>query len=354
MSRVAAEKENAAKNRKLIAAVAAAIVVFIGVTTFAVIKIGTPVPKMKNGTIVKQPYMMTVDGKEILLVKDKKTGEDALEKTVELYTPKNTELKEVTYDKKIEFSEKKLKLFQKVGTVLNADQASQKIVELNLSDLPLFKATIVSEKIKEKDIAPKVKFKYDDDLGIFDYKVVTKGEKGTSGTHYDVTSENGVIISKEKTGKSVIKPVVDAVIKTGYDSAPKDMKWADYSDYKKQVEVEKADYQVGVNMVNFGKKYLGVPYKKRGTSIATGVDCVGFVRQVYKKYGITLPRGRNALATVGRGVSLKDARPGDIVHYGHHVAIYIGNGKIIHSERKGIRIGNVRCRPIKTIRRVKK
>ena len=354
MSRVEREEVSEAKNKKLIAAIVAAAVALIGITIFAVIKIGTPVPKMSDGTVIKEPYAMTVDGEEVMLVKDKKTGEEALEKTIELYTPKKTELKDVTYDKKIAFTEKKLKLFQKVGTVLNADQASQKMVEANISDTPMFTATIVSEKIKEKDIAPKVKFKYDDSMGLFDYKIVTKAEKGTSGTHYDFTSENGVVVSKKKTGKSVIKPVVDAVIKTGYDSAPKGMKWADYKDYEKQIAAEKADYQIGVNMVNFGKKYLGVPYKKRGTSIATGVDCVGFVRQVYKKYGITLPRGRDDLARVGRGVSLKDARPGDIVHYGHHVAIYIGNGKIIHSERRGIRIGNVRCRPIKTIRRVKK
>ena len=342
------------KQQKLIAAVCLCAVVLIGVTVFAVIKIGTPRPKMTNGTLVKHPYALMVGDNELLLVKSKKDGENALNDVVETYTPKGTKLVSVDYDKKISVQEKELKLFQKVKTVLTEEQAAQKIIERNMSDTPAFVATIVSEKIKEKKIEPVVKFKYDDSLGLFDYKVITKGEEGTSGTRYEWVSQNGSIDSKKKTGTSIIKPVTNAVVKTGYDSAPKKMKWDDYDDYKKVVSAEAADYKVGTDMVNFGKKYLGVPYKKRGTNIATGVDCVGFVRQVYKKFGITLPRSRNALAYVGKGVSLKDARPGDIVHYGHHVAIYIGNGKIIHSERRGIRIGNVRCRKIKAIRRVKK
>ena len=107
-------------------------------------------------------------------------------------------------------------------------------------------------------------------------------------------------------------------------------------------------------MVDYGKQFLGNPYKWGGKSLTNGIDCVQFVRALYRKYGIILPGKRSAFAHIGKAVSLKNARPGDIVYYGNHVAMYIGNGKIIHAQRKGINISNINYRKWKTIRRVKK
>ena len=77
--------------------------------------------------------------------------------------------------------------------------------------------------------------------------------------------------------------------------------------------------------------YLGVPYVWGGTSLTNGVDCSGFVMQVYAHYGISLPHSSSALRSVGRGISYSEAQPGDIICYSGHVAIYCGGNTIVHA-----------------------
>ncbi|MBR5116589.1 MAG: C40 family peptidase, partial [Lachnospiraceae bacterium] len=82
--------------------------------------------------------------------------------------------------------------------------------------------------------------------------------------------------------------------------------------------------------------------------------CSGFTQSVYKAFGISIPRTSWSQQRVGSEVSLENARAGDIVCYAGHVAIYLGNGQIVHAstERTGIKYGNVNYKPIMTIRRV--
>ncbi len=75
---------------------------------------------------------------------------------------------------------------------------------------------------------------------------------------------------------------------------------------------------------------------------------------VFKEYGISLPRSSYAQSTVGKGVSYSEAKPGDVIYYGGHVGIYIGDGKIVHAstERTGIKITSATYRNIITVRRI--
>lgn len=92
------------------------------------------------------------------------------------------------------------------------------------------------------------------------------------------------------------------------------------------------------------KKYLGIPYLWGGTDPAKGLDCSGFTQRAYKDMGIAIPRVSADQARGGRQVaSVADARPGDLVFYDNsssragidHVAMYIGDGKIIQAPRTG-------------------
>ena len=110
----------------------------------------------------------------------------------------------------------------------------------------------------------------------------------------------------------------------------------------------------GQEIANFACQFVGNPYVPGGTSLTEGADCSGFTMAVYNNFGLSLPRSSYAQAGYGREVSYSEAQPGDIIYYGGHVVIYIGNGLIVHASTQatGIKISNALYRSIITVRRI--
>lgn len=115
---------------------------------------------------------------------------------------------------------------------------------------------------------------------------------------------------------------------------------------------------VRVDLVQYAKQFVGNPYVWGGTSLTKGADCSGFTLSIYKKYGVSLPHHAASQAQMGTKVDYSSAQPGDLVFYAkngriNHVAIYIGNGQVIHasSPKTGIKISSWNYRTPAAIRR---
>ena len=111
----------------------------------------------------------------------------------------------------------------------------------------------------------------------------------------------------------------------------------------------------GSSVVDYATQFVGNPYVWGGTSLTNGADCSGFVQSVYANFGVSLPRTSYEQQNAGYEVSYADAQPGDLICYGGHVAIYMGNGQIVHASnsRDGIKISNnAAYRTITSVRRL--
>ena len=111
----------------------------------------------------------------------------------------------------------------------------------------------------------------------------------------------------------------------------------------------------GSDVVAYAMTFVGNPYVWGGKDPNTGADCSGFTSYVYAHFGINIPSYSYSQRSVGKEVSYENAQPGDLICYAGHVAIYMGNGKIVHA--KGTAYGivgndNATYRPIITVRRV--
>ena len=113
--------------------------------------------------------------------------------------------------------------------------------------------------------------------------------------------------------------------------------------------------ELGQSVASYACQFVGNPYVYGGTSLTNGADCSGFVMSVYANFGVSLPHSSSGDRSVGTAVDgLANAQPGDIICYSGHVAIYIGNGQIVHAStaKTGIKISDVNYRTPLGIRRI--
>lgn len=106
------------------------------------------------------------------------------------------------------------------------------------------------------------------------------------------------------------------------------------------------------DLVNYAKRFVGLPYRWGRQSLTTGADCSGYVMAVFAQYGIRLPRTANLQSRVGRPVGANELQPGDRVYFKTasyaavtHTGIYIGGGQFIHASSGA---GRVVIGPLRT------
>ena len=113
--------------------------------------------------------------------------------------------------------------------------------------------------------------------------------------------------------------------------------------------------EMGIAVAEYAVQFIGNPYVWGGTSLTEGADCSGFVMKVYEHFGVNLPHSSAADRKQGYAVKgLESAQPGDLICYSGHVALYIGDGQIVHAanEEDGIKVSKADYRQILAIRRI--
>lgn len=172
-------------------------------------------------------------------------------------------------------------------------------------------------------------------------------ERPVSGTTYDVADDTGTWVKIDLDG------AVGYVLSDGKFERRMGLNEAQHTYDLTSVEGVRKD------LVKYAMQYLGNPYVWGGNDPNTGADCSGFVKYVYQNVaGITLPRTSYTQCYSGERISSLQMLPGDLVFYADsagevgHVAMYIGNGTIIHaaSAKSGIKLSPWNYRTPKYIR----
>ncbi|MEE1313231.1 MAG: NlpC/P60 family protein [Lachnospiraceae bacterium] len=123
----------------------------------------------------------------------------------------------------------------------------------------------------------------------------------------------------------------------------------------KYLSKSKITVSKGQQVVEYAKRFLGNPYVYGGTSLTNGADCSGFTQSIYKHFGYSIPRSSSAQRSAGKKVSWSNKKAGDLICYYGHVAIYMGNNKVIHasSRKTGIKITSpANYRSVACVRRI--
>lgn len=133
-------------------------------------------------------------------------------------------------------------------------------------------------------------------------------------------------------------------------------------EYTAPVQAQTAEMPNSENaksLVDYALQFVGNPYSYGGADLYNGTDCSGFTMKIFESFGYSLPHSAESQSYMGSYVSLDNLQPGDLIFYGYdgyicHVAIYIGNGQIVHAATnyEGITTADYQIMPIITARRI--
>jgi len=313
------------RNHRTLAAAVCAVVIVVFTTTIVLVEIAQYEPA----------YAVKAGSQEIFKVKDKETAEKIIEDVMNEYTPEGAQVRQIVVDKKISTTTSSVRKDKADKQLMTEDEAVDYVLEQNAGDDPLFCVTVKANVSDVADVKAKTEYKADDEMFEGNLEKKQEGEDGSQVVTDQVISVNGAVLNTNNVGSTVINEATSEIIHKGTKVRPHYTAWADYSG-------SVIGEGNGNEIANFGLNFVGNPYRYGGTSLTNGADCSGFIYSVYHHFGYnSVPRV--GAQNIGRGVALAEAQPGDVVYYGHHYAMYIGGGKIVHAynSRRGICVTSV-------------
>lgn len=288
------------------------------------------------------PYAIVVDGEPACYCDSEKDANATLDAVVDNYVVKDTQIKAFNVSSSVSIEPaKKVARDDRLGVKEATDFLINEYIPNN--EIVIL---ATSTKEIEEEFVPEPEYKLDEEMLAGEERVESEAVNGKHIVVNIYSSQNGVVVYSDSFEKKVLDPGTPAVIYKGNLGLPEGEDWQTYTG--------DPVFKDGEDLIKTAESYKGLRYVYGGNSLTKGVDCVTFVWNMYNLYGIKLGCSHAGLQRAGKAVKLKDAQKGDIVCYYGHVALYLGDGKIIHaSPGKGVHVSNnVSYRKIKTIRRV--
>ncbi len=370
--------ENISRKKKIKTGIGVALgAIVIAAGTLVVLDVTQPYAITADGDVVEEPWDVTIDGETVCMAASEEEANQLIEDITSYYLAEDSDVKTVEVKEELSAQPTELKRGMETPVVddmeetleyimtgveekvtyevkkgdtaweiadennISVDELEEWNEDTDLDDLhkgdiinlyetnPLVTVSSVEEITYTKEIDYDTKYIKSSKLYIGETKVKTEGEKGEKTITAVVTKENGETVDKDILSSEVTKEPVKAVVYKGTKAR-------------------------GSAVVEYARKFLGNPYVYGGASLTNGTDCSGFTMSVYAHFGYSLPHNSYAQLNCGKAVSYSEAQPGDLIIYANHVALYAGNGTIIHasSPRTGITTGSATYRAILGVRRI--
>ncbi len=324
---------------------------FLAVMLFTCyIFVTAPYGLTEDGKKVDEPYVIKAGVIELAVVESSTVAEQVMAQFRQAFLAEGAEIVSFETEPFLNIAKKELGRANGKVTVLNQTEALNALIQSCDGVHPLMTATL-TEQLVENEVIPYTSTQENaSDLTVGTKKVKTAGVNGAIANTMSITKINGQIVSSTILAETIVTNPVNEVISVG----TKPVQTYSYAKSSLSTAGKAIAGTTGEAVVAYAKLFLGNPYQYGGTSLTNGTDCSGFTMSVYAHFGVYLPHASSAQRSVGTAVSYSEARPGDIICYSGHAALYIGGGQIIHAstERTGIIIGSATYKPILTVRRI--
>ncbi len=287
------------------------------------------------------PYAVTANDEVVCYVDSRTSANDAMQKAISDLAEGDSKVLSVKVGDNFNI-ERADKI--DAGEILSPDEAANAIVETVKNSNSGQEFTVVSSDTEYRTFTPDPQYERDETALAGTTIVKEESKEGKKAVTVNYTTVNGELEDQEDIETEVLDEGKSAVIVKGTLGVPEGENWETYEG--------SPVFRDGNELVITAQQYVGkVQYVRGGTSLATGVDCVGFVRAIYRLYGVNLS---SHLSREGYRVSYADRQPGDILIFHHHVAIYIGNGKMVHAANptQDVIVSNTRTHDLEEVRRI--
>ncbi len=356
-----------------------------------------------EGEKVKEPYSVCIDGKEVAMVSSEDEGNQLVNSMKNYYVNDAEKVESVSVKQELTVVPKEMKHSRKHPQVDNIEQkltvlmtgtdnpttytvkdgdtawdladqldipfenldawnADKDLDFLQIGDelntyepKPSIEVTTKEKITYETTIKHKTEVIETANMYVGETKVEKKGRDGVKRINAVVTTVNGVETGRKITAKKVLKKAKTRVVYKGTAERPTyDPNAVSAAASSSDSGTSSVGSGKGSSVVAYARQFIGNPYVYGGSSLTHGTDCSGFTMSVYSHFGYSLPHNSWAQLSSGRSVSYSEAKPGDLIIYGNHVALYAGGGQIIHASnpRTGIKTGSATYRKILGVRRI--